>query len=141
MQGRERQRGQEGSDCILQRHRLTGDGRQSAPARMMKDICPAGRENMIRDHALDCCSRVITSRSLDCTDRDSRWWLQWAACSLIRLLLSSFIRATDCVDEDAGGGLDMMSMLLDGIDSLLVNSESRIRSSISLMLLSQDRWT
>ena len=97
----------------------------------MKDICPAGRENMIRDHALDCCSRVITSRSLDCTDRDSRWWLQWAACSLIRLLLSSFIRATDCVGKDADGGLDMMSMLLDGIDSLLAVDQTLFRRPVT----------
>ena len=65
-------------------------------------------------HCMDCCSRVITSRSLDCTDRDSRWWLQWAACSLVKLLLSNFIEAMNCMDEDAGGGLDMMSKLLDG---------------------------
>ena len=61
---------------------------------------------------------------MDCTDRDSRWWLQWAACSLVKLLLSNFIEAMNCMDEDAGGGLDMMSNFLNGINSLLANSGS-----------------
>ena len=47
----------------------------------------------------------------------------------------------DCVDEDAGDGVDMMSRLRSGIDSLLVNSGSKTRSSISFMLLSWDKWT
>ena len=115
---------------------------QSIPARIMKDICPAGRENMIRDQAFDCCSRVTTSRNFNCTDRDSRWRLQCSACPLVRLLFRDLIRAMACVGEGAEGGLqDMVSRLLGGIDSLLANSGSNIRSSISMMFLSWDRRT
>ena len=46
-----------------------------------------------------------------------------------------------CMDEDAGVGVTMMSMLHGGMDSLLVNSGSKTRSSISLMILSWDKWT
>ena len=87
----------------------------------MKDICPAGREKMNSDYVLDCCSRGITSGNLPVLIRaQGDMWLQWAACSLVRQLFTNLIKAMICMDDDAGNGLDMMSRLLGGIDSLQI---------------------
>ena len=69
---------------------------------------------------------MITYESLDCTDGDSRWWLQWTACALLKLLFGNFIRAMVCMDEDPDGGLDIMSRLFGGIDTLSAYSGYRI---------------
>ena len=61
--------GQLGSDWIFHLQRLTGVERQSIPARIMNDICPAGRENMIWDHTRVSFSTQTMSRSFDWTER------------------------------------------------------------------------
>ena len=90
IQGRVRHRGQEGSHWIFHLHRLTGDGRQSIPAPIRKDIWPAGRLNIIRDHTCVCCSNWTTSRSFVWTDNDSRCEFHSSQWILTRAVLTVF---------------------------------------------------
>ena len=129
------QRGHLGLVCILHLRRLSGVGRQSAPALNRKLNCPAGRPKWILFHTWQSVSRATTSLNLDWTARVSRWVSQYEAWwAWIRCLVTFFNcdagftngrcpieSRADCNMSNEGGGIDIGKFC---VERLCDNSES-----------------
>lgn len=113
------------------------EGRQSIPARRIKESCPAGREEIMRDHTWDSDSRGITSRNFFWTDNDSRWKFHDSECVFSRveyIFFNSFF--------DVGSPWELRAwMVLGGISWLSPNSGLVISDFRELMFESDERET
>ena len=87
----------------VQWQRFTSVGRQSILAWIMKDICPAGKENMVDDHALDW---TVVQELSHLETFTLPTWTQGGSFSGLHTLclgccslFSNFIRDMACVGE------------------------------------------